>query len=429
MEAAMPCKMGNEEASEQESAGNRRAKPEVQNKIQKTKHACIVEAHESTRKHFGIFSTKWWWWWWSHCGERVQVDKSQQFCAQSSFRCFKRWELQMRKPQWTKNGRSSNSCQRGTWTRWRVKKEVILGSTKRKIMSTLVHWWTFVIRRILELEAESTKSTKGRVVLREDIVKDDSGSYAVFTELVSSTSQMTAANVNGCHWQGYQDCAGQAADAVSAYTQVKMEDAPKLLKIAKVRVSTSFYDMMPKIMVWIRLPRHKWPKSWSCISKTRGCSWMKSAWSPNCRIVVGKTLEKVLLELGWEKVPSWNVYCSSETRNYFCQRMWMTLRWLERKQKHGFLCGRKWMKKCWYWTNPHHFLTMCTWDALSVNANQMKSFYTENSFRRCWVTNFGWSNLKSYQGGRNRTHTTVVWSYGMEGHAQKVCWKILWTGE
>ena len=25
-------------------------------------------------------------------------------------------------------------------------------------------------------------------------------------------------------------CAGQAADAVSAYTQVKMEDAPKLLK-------------------------------------------------------------------------------------------------------------------------------------------------------------------------------------------------------
>ena len=28
-------------------------------------------------------------------------------------------------------------------------------------------------------------------------------------------------------------CAGQAADAVSAYTQVKMEDAPKLLKVPK----------------------------------------------------------------------------------------------------------------------------------------------------------------------------------------------------
>ena len=33
---------------------------------------------------------------------------------------------------------------------------------------------------------------KGRVVLRGDIVKDDSGSYAVFTEQRSSASQMTA---------------------------------------------------------------------------------------------------------------------------------------------------------------------------------------------------------------------------------------------
>ena len=48
-------------------------------------------------------------------------------------------------------------------------------------------------------------------------------------------------------------CDGQAADAVSAYTQVKMEDAPKLLKIPKSECPDN----------WIRLPRHKWPKSWS----------------------------------------------------------------------------------------------------------------------------------------------------------------------
>ena len=35
----------------------------------------------------------------------------------------------------------------------------------------------------------------GRVVLRGDIVKDDSGSHAVFTEQGSSSSQMTAAKV------------------------------------------------------------------------------------------------------------------------------------------------------------------------------------------------------------------------------------------
>ena len=49
------------------------------------------------------------------------------------------------------------------------------------------------------------------------------------------------------------DCDGQAADAVSACTQVKMKKAPKLLKLPK--------SESPDI--WTRLPRHKWPKSWS----------------------------------------------------------------------------------------------------------------------------------------------------------------------
>ena len=48
-------------------------------------------------------------------------------------------------------------------------------------------------------------------------------------------------------------CSGQAADAVSANTQVKMEDAPKLLKIPKSEWSryldTSTKTQMAKIMV------------------------------------------------------------------------------------------------------------------------------------------------------------------------------------
>ena len=51
-----------------------------------------------------------------------------------------------------------------------------------------------------ELEAKHQKY-KGRVVLCGDIVKDDSGSYAVFTEQGSSTSQMTAAKKHGYHLQ------------------------------------------------------------------------------------------------------------------------------------------------------------------------------------------------------------------------------------
>ena len=56
---------------------------------------------------------------------------------------------------------------------------------------------------------------KGRVVLRGDIVKDDSGSYEVFTEQGSSTAQMTAAKIMDIISR-LPGCAGQAADAVSA---------------------------------------------------------------------------------------------------------------------------------------------------------------------------------------------------------------------
>ena len=85
------------------------------------------------------------------------------------------------------------------------------------------------------LEAKHQKY-KGQVVLRGDIVKDDSGSYAVFTEQGSSASQMTAAKVMDIISR-LPGCAGQAADAVSAYTQVKMEDAPQIIENSQIGMS------------------------------------------------------------------------------------------------------------------------------------------------------------------------------------------------
>ena len=140
-----------------------------------------------------------------------------------------------------------------TWnlTKVRSKKEVI---DEARTSSAKVHFTSLMDichLKNAELEAKHQKY-KGRVVLRGDIVKDDSGSYAVFTEQGSSASQMTAAKVMDiiCRLPG---CDGQAADAVSAYTKVKMEYAPKLLKIPKSECPD----------IWIPPLRHKWPKSWS----------------------------------------------------------------------------------------------------------------------------------------------------------------------
>ena len=75
------------------------------------------------------------------------------------------------------------------------------------------------LSRIAELEPK-LQIYKGRVVPRGDIVKDDSGAYAVSSEQGPSASQIP-------------DCDGDAANAASAYTQVKLEDVPRLLKILK----------------------------------------------------------------------------------------------------------------------------------------------------------------------------------------------------
>ena len=92
--------------------------------------------------------------------------------------------------------------------------------------------------KMLNWEAKHQKY-KGRVVLRGDVVKDNSGSYAVFTEQGSSASQMTAAKIMDIISK-LPSCDGQAADAVSAYTQVKMEDAHKITENSKIGVSRTF---------------------------------------------------------------------------------------------------------------------------------------------------------------------------------------------
>ena len=144
-----------------------------------------------------------------------------------------------------------------------------------------------------ELEAKHQKY-KGRFVLRGDSVKDDSGSYAVFTEQRPSASQTTAAKVMDVIVR-LPGCGGQAADAISACAQVKMEDAPSLLNIQKSECPD----------IWIRLPKHKWPKSWSSMEDPVVPLERNLYGHPLAGLLWEMEFEKVLLKHGWEKVPSW----------------------------------------------------------------------------------------------------------------------------
>ena len=144
-----------------------------------------------------------------------------------------------------------------------------------------------------ELEPQFQKY-KGRVVLRGDIVKDDSGSYAVFTEQGSSASQMTAAKVMEIISR-LPGCAGQAADAVSVNTDVKMEDAPSLLNFPNRNVQIFGY------VYHDTNDQHHGP-----VWKTQSFLLNEICFVIHWQDYHGKgNSRKSHLKYGWEKVSNW----------------------------------------------------------------------------------------------------------------------------
>ena len=293
----------------------------------------------------------------------------------SEFRCSKRCKFQMRKLQWTRNERSSKSCQQG------------------QLNSPLCH----------------------KNGLQWESVKEDSEAFAVFTEQGSSASQMTAAKVMNVIAR-LLDFAGQAADAVSAYTQVKMEDAPRLLKSSRVGISR-YMDTSSTTQVVQILEQYRRPS---------GFSWEILVRTPTCRTLMVGTVRRSSVgtcmgestEFGMLVLFIGNKDCS-------CRYTWTTSTWLERNRIWSPY-GRNW----WNWSileNQRHFLTTCIWDVFNVSASRTKGIIDEYR-KNVRITNFCYSNWK--MPGRETLHEkTVAWSYDMEGHAKKVRWKILWLGE
>ena len=158
-----------------------------------------------------------------------------------------------------------------------------------------------------ELEAKHQKYKGG------DIVKDDSGSYAVFTEQGSSASQMTAAKIMDIISQIARLRWTSSRRSISLH-QVKMEDAHKLLKIPKSECPD----------IWIRLPRHKWPKSWSSIEDPVVPLQRNLYGHPLAGLLWERQFEKILLKHGWEKIPYWECLFVHRKKDYSYLCLWMT---------------------------------------------------------------------------------------------------------
>ena len=185
------------------------------NKI-KTKLACILEADESTRLRMGNSISH-------HHEDHIAGKGENSLQHYNLVHKFIPMPQALNIPdakaavdkEWEKLEKIS------AWNLTKVRnKNEVIDEARNKGLT--VHFASFMdIRHFKNSELEPQyQKYKGWVVLRGDIVKYDSGSYAVSTEQGSSASQMTAATVMD-NMSRLTGCDGQAADAVSAYTRLK----------------------------------------------------------------------------------------------------------------------------------------------------------------------------------------------------------------
>ena len=179
---AMPCKT---------SKNSQRGATRGESNEIKSKLTCILETSESTRLRMGESLP-------NHHEDHIAGKGDNSLQHNSLVHKFtpmpQAMQIPAAKAAVDKEWEKLETIPAWDLTKARSKKEVIDEARTKgaKVhfasLMDICHW------KNAELEAKHQKY-KGRVVLRGDFVKDDSGSYAVFTEQGSSASQMTAAKV------------------------------------------------------------------------------------------------------------------------------------------------------------------------------------------------------------------------------------------
>ena len=168
----------------------------------------------------------------------------------------------------------------------KIKKEVHFGSIK-----ALCHIKNFE-------RAKAEWIYKGRIVFRGDLVKDETGFKAVFTEQSTCASYMTGTKFLDIIAR-FPGCIGEDADATSAFTQITFDEAADILGMAYVPET------------WISLPKDRWPDEWhELVAKGElldpVCPLITNLYGhPIAGLLWDKCSQSRILQCGFEKVTGW----------------------------------------------------------------------------------------------------------------------------
>ena len=327
----------------------------------------------------------------------------------NSLRCLKRWKYLKQKQQWTKNEKNLRKLRHGIW---RKSETNLTWSTKQQKKHVKIHFPTLMDLCHLknaELEKKHQKY-KGRVVLRGDIVNDDSGSYAMFTEKGPIASQMTAAKVNhfGITWTR-RESSRRGIDLHSR----KNGRCSEIIENPKSECPD----------IWIRVPKHKWPTSWSTMEDPFLALERNLYGHSLAGLLWERQFEKVLLEHGWEKIPSWECLFVNREKGLFLSVYVdeKKTRWQE--TEHQSDLGKYSLKKL-IWENQHHSLIISTWGAL-IRQCQISKDTGGQLQSHVRIANFRLLSWKTTIPSKSSYFFVVLW-HG--GSCKEMCGTLWWIG-
>ena len=277
----------------------------------KTRLACILEAGESTRLRMGESLP-------NHHEDHIAGKGNNSLQHHNLVHKFipmpqalktpdakaaveKEWEKLEKIPAWQ-------------LAKVRNKKEVIKEAKTKDIKVHFASLMEICHLKNAELEAKHQKY-KGRVVLRGDIVKDNSGSYAVFTEQGSSASQMTATKVMDIISRLPEDVQDKQLMQCPLARRSTWKMHQRYYKIP-VRMSrcldTFIKAQMTKIMVQYGSPSRS--------------SWTKSVRSSFGRTIMGKAIWESSIGTRLGTVLNWECFFVNRARGQLLS-VWTTSNW------------------------------------------------------------------------------------------------------
>ena len=154
--------------------------------------------------------------------------------------------------------------------------------------------------------SQQIQKYKDRVLLREDLVKDDSGSYAVFTEQWSSACQMRVAKIMEIISR-LPGCDGQAANANICLYPSKNGRCSQIIENSKIWMSRHVDSCIPT----------KWSKSWSNMKDPVDPFERNLYGHPLAGLLWERQFENILLEYDWENVINWNYFLVRREKRKF----------------------------------------------------------------------------------------------------------------